>query len=276
MIECNNNYKCKEDKITYDDITSSNNCIALGDDNCTTCASINEIRKYNSEQFNANPIRVIFDKIGSETENADFWSLLESKCSMQRPETSMQKTPIFHISEPDYNVLLTDKDKIQQRLVYFRKIGEIKDLNASNFVDTLYKIATLPNFATFNSISELKQSMHDILNRDNCSSRMIHDANKLPINIQVFFSLWSISPDSKFTTIANLLDDKPEACLEGIIGQSNRILESDSLIDYGGNKMKKKIVKFTKKNKNLKGKTQKSKRKTQKSKRKTQKSKRKM
>jgi hypothetical protein len=187
MIKCNNNYKCNEDKITFEDITSSNNCIALGDNNCTTCESINEIRKHNPEQFNANPIRLIFDTIGTETENENFWSLLKSKCSIQRPETSMQKTPIFHISEPDYNVLLTDKDKIQQRLVHFRKIGEIKDSNASNFVDTLYKIATLPSSATFNSMPELKQSMHDILNRDNCSSRMIHDANKLPINIQLFF-----------------------------------------------------------------------------------------
>ena len=58
---------------------------------------------------------------------------------------------------------------------------------------------------------------------------MIHDANELPINIELLFNLWHKSDDIHFIKVVNFLDKRPEACLEYVLDTCIRLLEDKSL-----------------------------------------------
>ena len=249
MVICNNNFVCEEDVITTDNINDDGTCVSIADNICTTCESIKSVRTANAGEFNEDPIYMVFGQKRTKEENDYFWNLLTSKCSMKPPESMAQEKATFYVAEPNYLKLREDQSNILKRISTLHAQGEVTDANASSFVGSLFQIASLSNHSTFSNESDFKLSMHRVLEASNCSSRMIHYPSKLPLHIQLFFSELAEASEAKFKMVIVLLDDRPQACLEGILEQSMKVLRS-SLDDisaasptYGGKKIKKKTMK---------------------------------
>lgn len=225
MVKCNNDYICEEDVITTEDIESEDDCVAVSNRMCTTCGSIGEIRKANAESFNRNPIYSIFG-VNQDKHTEAFWKVLESKCSIKKPESASQETS-FYVGEPEYSVLDSDYATILNRIQEMKTPDDaLPDVNASNFITSLHKIGSVSHGHVMTSVEQLRSKVHQVLHDTQCSSRMIHDPTKLPLNIQIFFSQLAASPPANFKRVILLLEQKNQSCLEGIIDQSTRYLTS--------------------------------------------------
>lgn len=225
MVNCNNDYVCEEDVITTDEIDSDEQCVAVSDGMCTTCGSIGEIRKANAESFNQNPIYSIFG-VNRPQDTDAFWNVLQSKCSINKPASASQEEPGFYVGEPEYSVLDSDYATILDRIREMKMSDGLADVNASNFITSLHKIGSVGHGHAITSVEHLRSKVHQVLHDTQCSSRMIHDPTKLPLNIQLFFSQLAASPPANFKRVILLLEQKNQACLEGIIDQSTRYLSS--------------------------------------------------
>lgn len=254
-IQCNNNYVCMEDNITFDTITDPNTCVALGDGICTTCEGVDTAKKANYELFGRNPIKSVFNIDKSPQENESFWALLNTKCLITKP-TMYEQTSEFYISEPDYDLLDTYLENIQQRIQQYIEESKITNTNASKFILAIYKSAMSLRDSNYRTKTDpedfLKRNFKDILIAEKCSSRMIHDITVLPFSIQMFLSQLSEAPEISFIRVAKFLDTQPESCLEAVLQKSSDILNKK----YGGKRKTRKH----KKRKHIK--TKKSKRKT--------------
>ena len=246
-IHCNNDYVCKEDIITLDEITDNTTCVALNNEVCSTCDTIRNVQHDNPQLFTNNPLRAIFAVDKSPDEIEQFWSLIKTKCDISKPESLKQSAPDFYVSEPDYDALLQDKNIILKRIREFVDSGYITDIAASNFVNIFYKIATLYHDTNPKNREQFSTDMYGILKYEECSSRMIHDPTSYPIQIQNMFYLFANTNDVKFKAITDLLNDKPTACLDGIIGPITNILNSQEYLNNGGKNITYKKRKFQKK-----------------------------
>ena len=255
-IQCNNNYVCMEDNITFDTITDPNTCVALGNGICTTCEGVNTVKEANPELFGRNPIKGVFNIDKSPQENESFWELLNTKCSIIKP--TIYETSEFYISEPDYDLLNTYLEIIQERIQQYIEESKITDSNASKFILVIYKLAMSLRNSDYRTKSApedfLRSIFKNILVDENCSSQKIHDIKDLPFSIQMFLSQLSEAPEVPFINVVNYLDKQPQACLEAVLQKSSDILNKKN----GGKRKTRKH----KKRKHTK--TKKSKRKTQK------------
>ena len=253
-IQCNNNYVCMEDNITFDTITDPNTCVALGNGICTTCEGVNTVKEANPELFGRNPIKGVFNIDKSPQENESFWELLNTKCSIIKP--TIYETSEFYISEPDYDLLNTYLENIQQRIQQYLEESKITNTNASKFILAIYKLAMSLRDSNYRTKTDpkdfLTRNFKDILTAENCSSQMIHDITVLPFSIQMFLSQLSEAPEISFIRVAKFLDTQPQACLEAVLQKSSDILNKKN----GGKRKTRKH----KKRKHTK--TKKSKRKT--------------
>ena len=84
----------------------------------------------------------------------------------------------------------------------------VPDVNASNFITSLHKIGSVSQGHAMTSVEQLRSKVHQVLDDTECSSRMIHDPTKLPLNIQIFFSQLSASPPANFKKVILLLEKK--------------------------------------------------------------------
>ena len=254
-IKCNNNYVCIEDIITFETIEDPNKCVSLGDGICTTCEGVDTAKKANYELFGRNPIKSVFNIDKSPQENESFWELLNTKCLITKP-TMYEQTSEFYISEPDYDLLNTYLENIQQRIQQYLEESKITNTNASKFILAIYKLAMSLRDSNYRTKTDpqdfLTRNFKDILTAENCSSQMIHDITVLPFSIQMFLSQLSEAPEISFIRVAKFLDTQPQACLEAVLQKSSDILNKKN----GG---KRKTRKHKKRNHT---KTKKSKRKT--------------
>ena len=252
-IQCNNNYVCMEDNITFDTITDPNTCVALGNGICTTCEGVNTVKEANPELFGRNPIKGVFNIDKSPQENESFWELLNTKCSIIKP--TIYETSEFYISEPDYDLLNTYLENIQQRIKKYLEESKIKNNNASKFILAIYKLAMSLHDSNYRTKTDpkdfLTRNFKDILTTEKCSSKMIHDITVLPFSIQLFLSQLSEAPEVPFINVVNYLDKQPQACLEGVLQ-----IASDILNNKNGGKRK---TRKHKKRKHTKTKTKKHK-----------------
>ena len=131
MIRCNNDYICKDDFITYEQLNPEDekNCIALRNERCTLCDTINEMKKHAPINFNENPIKLIFDENKTKEEVNEFWELLKEKCGIERGE--LAKESAFEIVEPDYEELKINSDNVKIRI-------NRHESNAYKFINTMY------------------------------------------------------------------------------------------------------------------------------------------
>ena len=254
-IKCNNNYVCIEDIITFETIEDPNKCVSLGDGICTTCEGVDTAKKANYELFGRNPIKSVFNIDKSPQENVSFWELLNTKCLITKP-TMYEQTSEFYISEPDYDLLNTYLENIQQRIQQYLEESKITNTNASKFILAIYKLAMSLRDSNYRTKTDpkdfLTRNFKDILTAENCSSQMIHDITVLPFSIQMFLSQLSEAPEVPFIRVAKFLDTQPQACLEAVLQKSSDILNKKN----GGKRKTRKH----KKRKHTK--TKKSKRKT--------------
>lgn len=254
-IKCNNNYVCIEDIITFETIEDPNKCVSLGDGICTTCEGVDTAKKANYELFGRNPIKSVFNIDKSPQENESFWELLNTKCLITKP-TMYEQTSEFYISEPDYDLLNTYLENIQQRIQQYLEESKITNTNASKFILAIYKLAMSLRDSNYRTKTDpqdfLTRNFKDILTAENCSSQMIHDITVLPFSIQMFLSQLSEAPEISFIRVAKFLDTQPQACLEAVLQKSSDILNKKN----GGKRKTRKH----KKRKHTK--TKKSKRKT--------------
>ena len=254
-IKCNNNYVCIEDIITFETIEDPNKCVSLGDGICTTCEGVDTAKKANYELFGRNPIKSVFNIDKSPQENESFWELLNTKCLITKP-TMYEETSEFYISEPDYDLLNTYLENIQQRIQQYLEESKITNTNASKFILAIYKLAMSLRDSNYRTKTDpkdfLTRNFKDILTAENCSSQMIHDITVLPFSIQMFLSQLSEAPEISFIRVAKFLDTQPQACLEAVLQKSSDILNKKN----GGKRKTRKH----KKRKHTK--TKKSKRKT--------------
>ena len=254
-IKCNNNYVCIEDIITFETIEDPNKCVSLGDGICTTCEGVDTAKKANYELFGRNPIKSVFNIDKSPQENESFWELLNTKCLITKP-TMYEQTSEFYISEPDYDLLNTYLENIQQRIQQYLEESKITNTNASKFILAIYKLAMSLRDSNYRTKTDpqdfLTRNFKDILTAENCSSQMIHDITVLPFSIQMFLSQLSEAPEISFIRVAKFLDTQPQSCLEAVLQKSSDILNKKN----GGKRKTRKH----KKRKHTK--TKKSKRKT--------------
>ena len=254
-IKCNNNYVCIEDIITFETIEDPNKCVSLGDGICTTCEGVDTAKKANYELFGRNPIKSVFNIDKSPQENESFWELLNTKCLITKP-TMYEQTSEFYISEPDYDLLNTYLENIQQRIQQYLEESKITNTNASKFILAIYKLAMSLRDSNYRTKTDpkdfLTRNFKDILTAENCSSQMIHDITVLPFSIQMFLSQLSEAPEISFIRVSKFLDTQPQACLEAVLQKSSDILNKKN----GGKRKTRKH----KKRKHTK--TKKSKRKT--------------
>ena len=254
-IKCNNNYVCIEDIITFETIEDPTTCVSLGDGICTTCEGVDTAKKANYELFGRNPIKSVFNIDKSPQENESFWELLNTKCLITKP-TMYEQTSEFYISEPDYDLLNTYLENIQQRIQQYLEESKITNTNASKFILAIYKLAMSLRDSNYRTKTDpkdfLTRNFKDILTAENCSSQMIHDITVLPFSIQMFLSQLSEAPEISFIRVAKFLDTQPQACLEAVLQKSSDILNKKN----GGKRKTRKH----KKRKHTK--TKKSKRKT--------------
>ena len=226
-IKCNNNYVCIEDIITFETIEDPNTCVALGDGICTTCESVDTAKKANYELFGRNPIKSVFNIDKSPQENESFWALLNTKCLITKP-TMYEQTSEFYISEPDYDLLNTYLENIQQRIQQYIEESKITNTNASKFILAIYKLAMSLRDSNYRTKTDpkdfLTRNFKDILTAEKCSSQIIHDITVLPFSIQIFLSQLSEAPEISFIRVAKFLDTQPQACLEAVLQNSSDIL----------------------------------------------------
>lgn len=248
MVICNNNYICEEDYISFDTIETPDDCVSIGPNKCVKCETILQTQSSNPVQFNKEPIKQIFGENSTPEEKDKFWDLIQEKCNIQRPSTHGQKEEELYILEPNYEQLTDSKETINSRLINLYKGTNTQDMNAYKFLETIYKIANSVN--KFKELSQhgdnagYQRYLRFILQEDNCSSQLIHNANELPINIDLFMSKLANSSDDKFTEIIDFLNSRPQLCLEGVIELCIKILEKS-----GGGKRIKMTRKYKKKNK---------------------------
>jgi hypothetical protein len=258
-ITCNDGYVCEDDIITYEPIDDPNNCVALENGVCTTCDSINVARQSNPLGFNEDPIKISFAIDRSKEENDAFWDLLSTKCKINRPSTAAISGPEFYVAEPDYDLLNSDFQQIQQRIQQYTEEQKITNSNASKFINAIYKVATSARGIDFTSKSDaeefFKNEVRKLLIEEQCSSQMIHKVNELPLSIQTFLNQLVESPENKFIQVAKLLDTKPGICLEGVLTQCFNILERQN----AGRKRKTRKIRKNKKTQKRKTKKNKSK-----------------
>ena len=221
MIRCNNNYTCEYDFITYEPLKleDENNCIALRKERCTLCDTINEMKKHAPIEFNKNPIKLLFDENKTKEEINEFWELLKIRCGIERGE--LVEESAFEIVEPDYEELKINYDKIKIQI-------NNHESNAYKFINTIYNIAISANNKELyeNNKESYNRYVRYILENDECSSRIIHDANELPFNIGIFLNILSNSDNKSFCKVIDYLNSKPQACIEAVIKICFKILES--------------------------------------------------
>ena len=227
-IRCNNNYICEYDMITYEPIENSEYCLSIEDDKCVTCESASMVRNSNITQFNKNPIRTIFGEDKGTAANERFWEQLKDRCKINRPSTSIQEESDFYIALPDFNKLDNYTYIIQNRIQEYMSKGFIKNINASNFINSIQKMVNSLKGVNFKDYSDPKQYIRNkfksILKNESCSSQIIHEPIELPLSIEIFLSSLSEAPESGFILVCEFLDSKPQACLEAVIEKSINIL----------------------------------------------------
>jgi hypothetical protein len=223
MIRCNNDYICKDDFITYEQLNPEDekNCIALRNERCTLCDTINEMKKHAPINFNENPIKLIFDENKTKEEVNEFWELLKEKCGIERGE--LAKESAFEIVEPDYEELKINSDNVKIRI-------NRHESNAYKFINTMYNIAiSAKNKELYiNNKESYNNYVRYILENEKCSSRIVHDASILPVNIGIFFYILSNSDNNRFCKVLDFINSRPQLCTEGVIEKSLIILESKS------------------------------------------------
>jgi hypothetical protein len=258
MKKCNSDFVCEEDLITMEPIGDNEPCVAVEDNMCTTCETINTSKNSNPILFNENPLKAIFNKNASLEENEKFWAALRDNCGIERSETSAQAAPAFYVAEPDYEELDRFQDIIQRRIQQYLGEGKINNNNASKFITTMYKVARAPvgeNFTTKADPSEfLRIKIKNILEDDACSSQITHKTLELPLTVYTYFSDLSDAEESKFIGVVKFLDQASQLCIDGTFERFDKILH-----DTSGGKNKRTKGKRTK-GKRTKGKRTKGKR----------------
>ena len=248
MVICNNNYVCEDDLISMETIESPEDCVSIGDNKCVKCETVLQTLLSNPEQFSKDPIKQIFNETSTPEEKDMFWDLIQEKCNIQRPSTHGQKEELSYIPEPNLEQLSASKEIINSRFLNLYRGANIEDMNAYNFLETIYKIAIstdkFKEFAQQGDNDGYQRYLRSILESDNCSSQIIHNAVILPINIELFISKLADSSDQKFAEIVSFLNSKPQLCLEGVIEFCVKILEKSE-----GGKINKMTRKYRKKNK---------------------------
>lgn len=214
-------YDCEEDFITYDDI-EVNNCVAYKNFHCMNCENIKTYLKdpNNKKHFTENPIKKLYNLDETPEKNKELLESIKNICKIQF-DNEPQK---FILIEPDYKQLEYDYTQILKKLELYKFENKIqKYVNADNFINSLYLVAKSPD--TLSQIltqyddpeSFYKRWIKDLLEKQQCSSRLTHEVTELPINIQVLFNNLLKINDKKFDKFIEFLETKPQACLEGVI-----------------------------------------------------------
>ena len=230
MVKCNNNYVCEEDAITYEEITDESKCVAIADNICTTCDTVLETRNSSPKSFNEDPISTVFAIKSSEEETESFWDTLDEKCNIKRPVTHGQNVdPDFYVIEPDYDDVERSTETSLDRIVKLK----LTDTNATRFLHTIRKIAHTPRTAKHiiqmdTDGSAYMAHLRDLLESDECSSKLIHHANEIPIGISLFLNKLASSKKTVFSKVIQFLNTKPAACIEAVLEECNNILSRDT------------------------------------------------
>jgi hypothetical protein len=230
MVKCNNNYVCEDDAVTYDEITDESKCVAIADNVCTTCDTVLGIRHSNPRKFNEDPIYSVFARKSNEEETESFWDTLDETCDIKRPETHGQNVdPDFYVIEPDYDDVERSTVTSLDRIVKLK----LTDTNATKFLQTVRKIANTPRTAKHILEKDTDGSaymayLRDLLESDECSSKLIHHANEIPIGISLFLNKLASSKKTVFSKVIQFLNTKPSACLEAVLEECNNILSRDT------------------------------------------------
>jgi len=258
MKKCNSDFICEEDIVTMDSIDENEPCVSIADNMCTTCENVNTVKMSNPIGFNKNPRLAIFNEPGNADENEKFWDVLSKNCGIIRPETSSQTAPAFYVAEPDYDALDEVYQNIQDRIQEYLSEEQITNVNASKFINTMYKVARAPFGEDFTKKSYpeefLRNKIRSILEEDSCSSQIMHKTIELPLTIYTYLNELSSAEKIKFIEVINFLDKASQLCIDGIFEKFDTILHNIS-----GGKNKRTKGKRTK-GKRTKGKRTKGKR----------------
>ena len=244
MAKCND-FICFNDAITYEDI-EVDKCVAYKPENCLNCTTINDTLNNESlrKQFLENPIKALFqaDVSADADINAKFIENIKKTCKdIKFGEISTKNTKSIVL--PDLQQLQQDYETIIKRIE--SKGYKLDTSNAYKFIMTIFEIANIPSHLklkeelTNNNTSMLSRNIMDILNKSQCSSRLIHDSTIIPINIQLFLGKLVLSNDIMFQSVIEYLNTKPQGCLEAVINKATNIIDQSS-VQNGGKKMRKK------------------------------------
>jgi hypothetical protein len=260
MIKCND-FECEEDEILTNELIE-NSCVAYNPKKCLNCSTINDLLLQdanNRVRFYKNPIKLLFNEDVDPAVNQKFLRDIQETCKdIKIGEISLNNTPIIL---PNLLQLTSDYEKIIKRI---ESLGfTLETSNAYNFIINIFKISKLPLKLKLqeglknNNIAFLSRHIKYVLDKFNCSSRLIHDPVIIPINIQLFFGKLVSSTDANFNSVIEYLNKKPQGCLEAIINTATNILDPAFNIQNGGkkkiqNKSKQKHQKTKKKQKTKK------------------------
>jgi len=252
MPICNNNYLCHEDMITFDEITSNNKCIAIAPNKCTMCDTIKEIQAQNSQFFNENPIKAIFNEESSNNEITKFWQLLKEICNINHTITE-QKDQSYYIPIPNIKKAYQNIKIIVNRYNN-QQYSKNKDKNNAGdqyFINTMLVFISILNSAikmnkTADHFSDKNKTrdnyyrqIKNILEKYNFSSQSIHYPNELVINIEIILTNLATVTKKKFFKAIHYILSKPQICMEALLTQINNILNSNNFTQ----KQKKRLTK---------------------------------
>ena len=238
-------FNCEEDSITLDDIDETNRCVAIEDNKCVNCSTIEKYMQDDKANFIKDPVKYSFNMDVEQQIKNNFWDMIKINCNINKPdpEPNNNNSPSIYIPEPDYKQLDDNYNIVTKRLKSFKRLLE----NADVFLDSIYQIGKspdiikfdLPKYSKTQQLAFISRHIKTILNDTKCSSRMIHSSIELPLAISVFIDKLAKSTDSKFNKVIHFLETKPQACLEAVIEKSDNILEEQNNSGGSRNKIKK-------------------------------------
>jgi hypothetical protein len=214
-------YNCNEDFVSYDDL--DNKCVAFQDYHCINCSTIQNFLKEPRNKLGKDPIKKLFALNVNPEKEQEFLESIKTTCTDIKLQNNNQ-TPKFYIAGPDYQQLEQDHTLIIQKLNEYKIENKLKNfINADKFINTLYTIANSPKTLSSTLKDQpdpaffYKQWIKELLQHDGCSSLFTHEVQELPINIQFFFNKLLTVKQTKFNSLIQFLETKPQVCLEGAI-----------------------------------------------------------
>ena len=211
MVTCST-FKCATDAINLEHINEGDKCVAIEDDKCLLCETVNQIRSANAVLFNNDPVYALFGQQGTPAQISNIWNEL-AVCGIQKQETS-NITITYDVEPPDFNQLEKDMQEILDTLA----LGK-KDANARIFFESLRDVANTANNA-FTDLADHNRRLKEILHTNNCSSQIVHNSRALPFTIGLYLKRVNRMGEHPFDKLVHFLNKRPQLCLEATLRES--------------------------------------------------------